>query len=100
MTITTGRSPRSAFVQTGQTYWIRISGKNGATGDFQFTLVGPAGVSGGDCNSNDVPDECDIASGSSQDCNGNGVPDECDIAGGESRTLTATASRTSARPEQ
>lgn len=78
------QSALSLFVQTGQTYWIRISGKNGATGDFQFTLVGPAGVSGGDCNSNDVPDECDIASGSSQDCNGNGVPDECDIAGGES----------------
>ncbi len=37
-----------------------------------------------DCNGNGVPDECDIADGTSQDCNGNGIPDECDIAGGTS----------------
>ena len=30
-----------------------------------------------DCNSNQSPDSCDIADGSSADCNGNGVPDEC-----------------------
>ena len=35
-----------------------------------------------DCNENNIPDECDIASGG--DCNGNGVPDECDIANGDS----------------
>jgi len=38
-----------------------------------------------DCNNNDVPDECDIASGTSQDCQPNGVPDECDIASGTSQ---------------
>ncbi len=37
-----------------------------------------------DCNSNGVPDECDIATGTSFDCNGNGIPDECDIASGTS----------------
>ncbi len=31
-----------------------------------------------DCNSNAVPDECDIAAGSSEDANGNGIPDECE----------------------
>lgn len=31
-----------------------------------------------------VPDECDIAGGTSPDCNGNGVPDECDVVGGTS----------------
>ncbi len=31
-----------------------------------------------DCNSNEVPDACDIAAGTSPDCDGNGVPDECD----------------------
>jgi len=36
----------------------------------------------GDCNANGVPDEMDIAQGTSQDCNGNAVPDECDIADG------------------
>ena len=31
-----------------------------------------------DCNGNGIPDECDVASGTSVDCNGNGVPDECE----------------------
>jgi hypothetical protein len=30
-----------------------------------------------DCNSNGVPDDCDIADGFSQDANGDGIPDEC-----------------------
>lgn len=32
-----------------------------------------------DCNANQVPDECDIASGQAPDCNNNGRPDACDI---------------------
>jgi hypothetical protein len=32
----------------------------------------------GDCNTNGVLDECDIASGTSLDCNSNEVPDECE----------------------
>jgi hypothetical protein len=35
-----------------------------------------------DCNCNGIPDSCDIAAGTSRDCNGNGIPDECDIASG------------------
>jgi hypothetical protein len=31
-----------------------------------------------DCNGNDVPDDCDIAAGTSIDCNTNGTPDECE----------------------
>src|SRR5204862_2760631 len=31
-----------------------------------------------DCNSNGVPDACDIASHTSADTNQNGVPDECE----------------------
>jgi N-acetylneuraminic acid mutarotase len=34
-----------------------------------------------DCNGNGVPDECDIASGTSTDLNGNGIPDECEGLG-------------------
>ncbi|GAG41123.1 unnamed protein product, partial [marine sediment metagenome] len=30
-----------------------------------------------DCNSNGVPDECDISGGTSEDVNGDGIPDEC-----------------------
>ena len=32
----------------------------------------------GDCNGNDIPDDCDIAAGSC-DCQGDGVPDECQL---------------------
>ena len=35
-------------------------------------------VSESDCNSNGIPDSCDIASGSSRDMNANGKPDECE----------------------
>ncbi len=31
-----------------------------------------------DCNGNGVPDDQDIAGGTSQDCNDNGIPDECE----------------------
>ena len=32
-----------------------------------------------DCNGSDIPDACDIDSGSSDDANANGIPDECDM---------------------
>lgn len=32
-----------------------------------------------DCNTNAVPDDCDIAHGTSADCNENGIPDECEL---------------------
>jgi hypothetical protein len=31
-----------------------------------------------DCQRNHIPDECDVAEGTSEDCNANGVPDECE----------------------
>lgn len=66
----------------GQTYWIRIAGFAGDTGAFTLTLTGPpCGGSVPDCNSNGVPDECDVAGGA-LDCNGNLVPDACDVASG------------------
>jgi hypothetical protein len=34
-----------------------------------------------DCNSNDIPDECDIADGTSHDWDGNGIPDDCECSG-------------------
>ncbi len=37
-----------------------------------------------DCNSNLYPDECDVVEGTSPDCNSNGIPDECDAAEGTS----------------
>lgn len=38
----------------------------------------PACGSSADCNGNDTPDGCDLASGASCDANLNGVPDECE----------------------
>jgi len=35
-----------------------------------------------DCNENGVPDDCDLAMVTSLDCNTNGVPDECDVLSG------------------
>jgi len=32
-----------------------------------------------DCNTNGVPDSCDLDAGTSSDCNTNGTPDECDL---------------------
>ena len=81
-------------VSNGQSYWIRVSGANGSTGDFQLVLAGPDCAYDADCNDNGVldecepdcnhngrPDDCDIADGISQDDDGNGIPDECQILG-------------------
>ncbi len=35
-------------------------------------------VPSGDCNSNGVPDQCDLSDLTSPDCNANGIPDECE----------------------
>ncbi|MEE8169048.1 MAG: dockerin type I domain-containing protein [Phycisphaerae bacterium] len=37
-----------------------------------------------DCNSNGVPDACDIAGTTSDDCNTNAIPDDCDVTTGTS----------------
>jgi hypothetical protein len=50
----------------------------GYPGNWLIRADSPAG--GGDCNNNGIPDECDIADGTSQDCNDNGIPDECELA--------------------
>ena len=53
--------------------------------DLPQNIWGVALTIGGDCNFNEIPDQCDIASGVSRDCNGNTSPDECDLANGTSR---------------
>ena len=40
--------------------------------------LGAYEVEGVDCNGNGVPDDEDIAQGTSQDCNDNDIPDECE----------------------
>jgi len=58
--------------------------------NLQIALADPWGVCVPDCNTNGIPDACDIdcgqpggpcdvsGCGQSQDCSGNGVPDECE----------------------
>jgi hypothetical protein len=36
-------------------------------------------LAGNDCNQNNIIDACDVESGSSWDCNQNSIPDECEI---------------------
>ncbi len=65
--------------------YIRIDGLDdgpgGGTTGFDLDAIGIINVAG-DCNANAVPDECDIAVGTSLDCNANQVPDECDLLDG------------------
>ncbi len=44
-----------------------------------------------DCDTNGIPDECDIAAGTLQDCNRNGIPDTCDLAAGTSDDCNVSA---------
>lgn len=58
---------------------IRISRRVLATGELLDRR--PYGASG-DCNSNGVPDDCDLAAGELADSDGDGVPDACDPPAG------------------
>ena len=57
-------------------WWSKddLDGTIGTDFDILFTLFQ---LTADDCNGNGVPDECDVADGSSDDLNGDGVPDEC-----------------------
>ncbi len=68
-------------VTAGTTYIVRVSGWSGASGNYSLTIDGPACYL--DCNGNGVPDDQDIASGTSNDDNGNSVPDECEKLTGD-----------------
>jgi hypothetical protein len=50
----------------------------GWTQSVAFIVEGSYDAPANDCNENGVPDDCDIAAGTSQDLNGNGIPDECE----------------------
>jgi len=44
-----------------------------------------------DCNANEIPDECELDFGLAADCNANGIPDDCDIADGTSGDCSGNA---------
>ncbi|MHC5109458.1 MAG: PA14 domain-containing protein [Planctomycetota bacterium] len=51
----------------------------GFAGNAMVRVQSTAPAPPNDCNSNGIPDECDLSSGFSADCNNNSVPDECDV---------------------
>jgi hypothetical protein len=53
----------------------------------------------GDCNGNGVPDDCDIANGTSADCNANGIPDECDLASDNSADCNSNGTPDECEPD-
>ncbi len=60
----------------GHCYKIRLGGHLGDTPAGNLTITIEGGIP--DCNGNGIPDDEDIASGTSPDCDGDGVPDECE----------------------
>ncbi len=63
-------------------YYDMVSDKTGAHIAYAATFNGEQDVyylriGTDDCNENGVPDDEDIANGTSEDCDGNGLPDEC-----------------------
>jgi hypothetical protein len=67
--------------------YLGISAADGLAGLSAGTGVDPSFIESNlsaygdctvDCNENQIPDDQDIAEGTSQDCNTNGVPDECE----------------------
>jgi hypothetical protein len=47
----------------------------------------------GDCNGNEIPDDCDIAAGTSSDNNGNLIPDDCEVRSTVARIMSAESRR-------
>jgi len=60
---------------------VRATAVNQATQGFALVISGAIAGTEFDCNTNGVPDACDVASGRSIDVNSNGRPDECELLG-------------------
>jgi subtilisin-like proprotein convertase family protein len=60
------------------TVTVRGSAVNGPRQGYALVISGDVVVAPPDCNTNGIPDDLDLAGGTSQDCNSSGVPDECE----------------------
>ena len=58
-------------------YWQVVSHRLGL--DTEGPIWSFSTIGGGDCNSNGIPDLCEIELGTANDCNSNSIPDDCDI---------------------
>ncbi len=75
------QSRLDVVVQNRMSYWIRVSGKAGATGVYQMTLTGPTCFyNEGDLDENGIPDECEDCGGQLLgDANCDGLVNSFDI---------------------
>ncbi|NOT02408.1 MAG: hypothetical protein HOP29_17525 [Phycisphaerales bacterium] len=74
---TTGEDQFYGVTHSGGILSLHISNSAGGI-EVDHLQYGGVGAAGQDCNANGIPDECDIAGGSSTDVNANGRPDECE----------------------
>jgi hypothetical protein len=80
-----GRQTLEGLQDIHHLYYLLVARQNGAylsDGDaaaLATALLARVTLAGSDCNSNSIPDVCEIASGSSLDCTANGRPDECEL---------------------
>ncbi|MHC4695198.1 MAG: FG-GAP repeat protein [Planctomycetota bacterium] len=74
-----GESSGSAYVFT-----VRIDGTEDCNCNLVADATDIAEGTSEDCNTNDIPDECEL------DCNGNGIHDDCDIASEASADCNAS----------
>ncbi|MFM8817964.1 MAG: dockerin type I repeat-containing protein [Phycisphaerales bacterium] len=83
-TVTVPRDQWNAAASDG-TIVLRVqqdSGSNCGDSSCIVTVTYVAEPISRDCNTNGIPDVCDLASGFEHDCDANGIPESCDIAGG------------------
>lgn len=88
--------PGSCIPGLSQLEYIDLSNYMGVSGDDCWDHFSPQQVSrmhcwvchahpgwidSPDCNSNSIPDVCEITNGSQRDCNENDIPDDCDAGG-------------------
>ena len=62
-----------------------------ATGAFDMAIEVESDFVGADCDHNQVPDSCDIATGRLSDRDGNGVPDVCQLRRARARVCPVSA---------
>ncbi|HRX84878.1 MAG TPA: M4 family metallopeptidase, partial [Phycisphaerae bacterium] len=58
--------------------WYRTDDPNNSLYPVNLGLEVRTTIRGADCNTNGIPDDCDVASGLETDCNANGILDSCE----------------------
>jgi predicted outer membrane repeat protein len=69
-------SMRQVFAQA---VFLSAQGQSVVGAPLHFAIANCATMRAPDCNSNNVPDLCDVFSGDSDDCNDDFVPDDCEV---------------------